>query len=150
MFRAFGAADARVIGIGLRRLARSRGVLFFVGADTALALALDADGIHWPERLAARHGVNRSLGKRFLITAAAHSLPAALAAARAGVDAVVISSVFPSRSPSAGPAMGPMRFSDLVRRTGAPVIALGGVTCANAGGLRLAGAAGLAAIDGLL
>ena len=150
VFRAFGATDACAVGLRLRRVARSRGVLFFVGADAALAVALDADGLHWPERLAARCGMNRALRPRFLITAAAHSLPGAIRGRCAGADALVISPVFPSRSPSAGLAMGPLRFSRLVRMAGAPVIALGGVTSANAGRLRLAGAAGLAAIDGLL
>jgi thiamine-phosphate pyrophosphorylase len=150
VFRAFGAPDALSRGLALRRLARRRGVLFLVGADAALAVALRADGVHLPERLAGRAGLVRALKRRFLVTAAAHGLPAALRARRAGAEALVASPVFPSHSPSAGQALGPLAFATLVRRAGAPVYALGGVNARTARRLAGSGAAGLAAIEGLL
>jgi thiamine-phosphate pyrophosphorylase len=148
-YRAFGAADAVATGRGLARLAHRRGVLMFVGADPQLAAAVGADGLHLPERLAMRRGVNGALRRRFLVTAAAHSLPAIRRARDAGVQAVVVSPVFPSRSPSAGQPIGALRFRALVRAAGLPVYALGGINPRTAKALKGSGAAGLAAVEAL-
>jgi thiamine-phosphate pyrophosphorylase len=150
VYRAFGAVEAITIGRRLVRLARRRGVKFFVGADSALAVAVGADGVHLPERLAHRPGVNRRLGRRFVVTAAAHGLPAILRANRSAIDAIVLSPVFPSASPSAGRPLGPRRFAVLARAAGAPVYALGGVDAVTARRLRRSGAIGVAAVSALV
>jgi thiamine-phosphate pyrophosphorylase len=149
VYRAFGAADAASKGHRLARIARGRGVMFFVGADAALAIALRAGGLHLPERLADRPGWILRLRRRFVVTAAAHSLPAILRARRAGVDAIVISPVFPSASPSAGRPLGPRRFALLVRAASAPAYALGGVDAVSARRLRRSAAVGLAVVSAL-
>jgi thiamine-phosphate pyrophosphorylase len=149
VFRAFGAADAVERGRSLARSARRRGVRLLVGMHGALGARLGAAGVHLPERMAGRKGMVRALRRRFLVTAAAHSLPAALRARRAGVDAIVISPVFPSRSPSAGRPIGVRGFARIARATPAPAYALGGVDIRTARRLSLSGAAGLAAVEGL-
>jgi thiamine-phosphate pyrophosphorylase len=149
VYRAFGAPDAVATGRGLSRIAHRRGLLMFVGAEPRLAAAVGADGIHLPERLAARAGVNALLRRRFRLTAAAHGLPAARRARAAGVEAVVISPVFPSRSPSAGAPIGALRFRILVRTARLPVYALGGVNPRTARALKGCGAVGLAAVEAL-
>jgi thiamine-phosphate pyrophosphorylase len=149
VFRAFGAPDAAVRGRALARQARRRGVWFLVGADGALACRLGADGVHLPQLLAGRAGTIAALRRRFLITVAAHDLPAALRARRAGADAIVVSPVFRSASPTAGRPMGVMRFARLIRAAGAPAYALGGVNAQTAGRLKGSGAVGLAAVEGL-
>ena len=149
VYRAFGAANALAVGLRLARLARSRGIKFFVGADVSLAIALRADGIHLPERSLGRPGANRALHRRFMITAAAHSLPALRMARQSRVDAVVVSPVFPSFSPSAGRALGTLRFAALARVARLPVYALGGINPMSARRLLLSGAVGLAAVEAL-
>jgi thiamine-phosphate pyrophosphorylase len=147
VYRAFGAAEALETGRRLLARARRRRVLFLVGADAALAAALNADGLHLPERLAARAGDNARLRRRFMLTAAAHGAPAVSRARRAGVQAVVLSPVFPSRSPSAGRPLGALRFRVICRGAGLPVYALGGITERTARRLQASGAAGLAGIE---
>ncbi len=149
VFRTFGRPEIEAKAYRLTRLARKRRVLFFVGADAALARRVNADGVHLPERMAGRAGDIRALRLRFIVTAAAHDLPAALRARRAGVDAIVISPVFPSSSPSAGSAIGPRRLAMLIRLAQTPAYALGGVNRSNARQLQPTGAVGLAAIEGL-
>ena len=149
VFRSFGAADALARGKRLAMVARRRGVVLLVGMDGALAAKLGADGVHLPERLASRAGDVRALRRRFLVTAAAHGLPAALRASRAGVDAIVVSPVFPSRSPSAGRAIGVRAFTNLARAVSTPTYALGGVNTRTARRLGGSGAVGFAAIEGL-
>jgi len=147
VFRAFGGRDASSRGAPLARLARRRGVLFLVGADARLAVALRADGIHLPERMVDRAGDIRLWRRRFLVTAAAHNLPAAIRARRARVDALVISSVFSSRSPSVRKPMGVLAFTAMVRCARVPAYALGGVNTSNAARLGGSGAVGLAGVD---
>jgi thiamine-phosphate pyrophosphorylase len=149
VFRAFGAADALAVGRRLARLARKRGVVFLVGAEAGLAVALRADGIHFPERLAHRKGAVGRLSPRFIVTAAAHGLVAARRARLSGVDAIVVSPVFQSTSPSAGAPIGPLRFAALVGAAGCPVYALGGVNEVSARGLMRSGAVGLASVSAL-
>ena len=149
VFRAFGAPDALILGRRLARLARRRGVVFLVGADVALAVALRADGIHLPERALNRPGFNRQLLRRFVLTAAAHGLPAVRRARLSGVDAIVVSPVFSSASASAGKPLGPMKFAELIRAAGVPVYGLGGVNPGSARRLLLSGAMGIAAVEAL-
>ncbi|MDB5480575.1 MAG: thiE [Caulobacteraceae bacterium] len=149
VFRAFGDPDALAKARRLAQFARRRGVWFFVGADVNLAIRARADGVHLPERLAHRGGCNRRLRQRFLLTAAAHGLPAARLARRAGVEAIVLSPVFPSASPSAGRPLGVRRFAVLVRAAGAPCYALGGVNAHTVRALWGSGAVGAAAVGAL-
>lgn len=149
VFRGFGATDSLAQGRRLATLARRRGLVFFVGADVGLAVALNADGVHLPERLAGRAGLQRALRRRFRLTAAAHGLPAVLKVTRGGVDGVVISPIFPSQSASAGKPLGAAAFARLVRASPAPVYALGGVNARSARRLQTSGAMGLAAVEAL-
>ena len=150
VFRAFGSPDALVQGRRLRAIARQRGLVFLVGADAGLAQALDADGVHLPERLAHTAGALKRARPGWRITAAAHGLPAILKARRAGADAVVVSPAFPSRSPSAGTPLGPTRLAALVRAGGAPTYALGGVNPRTARRLPMTQVIGIAAVEALL
>lgn len=149
VYRAFGAADAVATGRRLARIAAARGLRFLVGADPALAAAVGADGVHLPERLAGRARRLRQAHPRWLVTCAAHSRPAIVAARRAGADAAVVSAVFASASPSAGRPLGGLRFAGLIRGAGLPVLALGGVNARTARRLTGSGAAGLAAVEAL-
>jgi thiamine-phosphate pyrophosphorylase len=137
------------MGRRLSRLVRRRGVAFFVGADADLARVLGADGVHWPERLAFRRGVNLRLRRRFALTGAAHGPDALVRARQAGLDALVVSPVFPSASPSAGRPLGARRVAALARASPAPLYALGGVDQSTIRRLSRTGVVGVAAVEAL-
>lgn len=140
VYRSFGAPDAEATALSLKAILHARGARLLIGADPALAAKVRADGVHLPERLAAR-----ALGRPgWLVTAAAHS---ARAARTARADAVVVSAIFPSKSPSAGAPIGPLGLARIVRAAGRPVYALGGVTNQNARRLLPTGVVGIAGID---
>lgn len=149
VYRAFGAPDALARARALREIARRRGLILLIGADARLAQAVGAHGVHLPERLVHKARRLKAAHPQWIVTAAAHSEPAARRAARQGADAAVVSAVFPSRSASAGRPMGPRRLAQIARAAGTPVYALGGVTNETARGLLDAGVAGIAAVDGL-
>jgi thiamine-phosphate pyrophosphorylase len=149
VFRAFGAADAGARGSRLREITRRRGLTLLVGADAALALEIEADGLHLPERLAAEAPDLRAAHPDWLITLAAHDMAAALAGAAAGADALVVSPIFPSRSPSAGAPLGVEGLKRIVEAVRTPVYALGGVRTDTATLLLDTGIVGIAAVEAL-
>ncbi len=146
IYRAFGAPDAAEVAARLAAICRRRGLILLIGADAVRARGV---GVHLPQRLAHRAGPLKRARPGVMVTAAAHGLPALIAARRAGADAALLSAAFPSRSPSAGPPLGPVRFAALVRQGGLPAYALGGVTARTAPRLLRSGAAGLAMVEGL-
>ncbi len=150
IYRAFGSKDAEAQGRRLRQLARARRLVFLVGADAALAQRLGANGVHLPERLMRLAPRLRQAHPAWLITTAAHTPRAVMAAARLGLDAALVSAVFGSASPSAARPLGPLRFAAMLRQARLPVIALGGIDAGTAQRLARSRAAGLAAIGGLI
>lgn len=149
IYRAFGAVDAPARGAVLKAIAVERGLVLLIGADIALADACGADGVHLPERMTAEAAHLRTQRPDWILTAAAHSLAAAVAAHQAGCDAVLVSTVFASSSASAAPPMGAERFAAFVAAAPLPVYALGGVNAETASQLSGSGAQGFAMIEGL-
>ena len=145
VYRHFGASDRRVVARRLARLCRSRNLRLIIGLDAELAAAVDADGVHLPERAAHEIAALRAAHRHWILSVAAHS-EAALQKA-AGADAAILSPVFPSRSPSAGVALTLPRAARLARTAPTPVIGLGGITLARTHDLARAGFAGAAGID---
>ncbi len=146
VFRAFGGPGGEALAAACRR----RGLVMLAGADERLAAANGAQGLHLPERMAARLPRVRARRPGWILTVAAHSPRAAMAAARSGADAVVVSAAFESRSPSAGPPLGPLRLAAIARACPVPVYALGGVDMKNARRLAATGVYGIAAIEGVM
>jgi thiamine-phosphate pyrophosphorylase len=149
VFRAFGAPDAAARGAKLREITRRRGLLLLVGADAALALEVEADGMHLPERLSDQAPDLRAAHPDWLITVAAHDEAAARAGVAAGADALVVSPIFSSRSPSAGAPLGVERLKRIVEAVEAPVYALGGVRADTVTRLLDTGIVGIAAVEAL-
>ena len=147
VFRHFGQADARETALRLREATLGRGGQLLIGLDAALAEAVDADGVHLPERAldqAAALAVSRP---DWIITGAAHSR-AALGAA--GLDALIVSPVFPAGGASAGrPALGLTTFRSWVEAAPCPVYALGGIDSGNAHRLIASGACGFAGVSAI-
>jgi thiamine-phosphate pyrophosphorylase len=150
VYRAFGDPGAVEKGRRLVKAARRRGLLVLAGADAALAARIGADGVHLPQRMAAKaRGMKRGR-PTWIVTAAAHSGAAIAQARRSGADAAFVSPVFESASPSAGRPIGPLRFAALTVSAGLPVFALGGVGASTARRLAHSRAAGMAAVEALL
>jgi thiamine-phosphate pyrophosphorylase len=149
VFRAFGASYAAERGARLREITRRRGLRLLVGADETLALQVEADGVHLPERLLPTLSDLRAAHPGWLITLAAHDMESALAGAEAGADALVVSPIFPSRSPSAGAPLGVEGLKRIVEAVETPVYALGGVHADTATLLLDTGIVGIAAVEAL-
>lgn len=148
VYRAFGAADAEVVGRALAAAAAERGLTLLVGADPDLADAVGAHGVHLPERDLARAAEVRRRRPDWIVIGAVHGGAALRAAEAAGLDAALASPVFPTRSAAARPVIGPEAFERWAASTSLPLYALGGVTADTAA--LVPSAAGLAAVDGVV
>jgi len=117
---------------GLAALCRARGVPLVVNDDVELALAAGADGVHLGrddgDMLRARAAMRRGL-----VGISCYDQPErARIAARSGADYVAIGSVFASATKPAA-VRAPLALIDEARRAGGlPVVAIGGITAANA------------------
>lgn len=130
VFRHYNLAEAerRALFGAVRQAAP--GPLLLAG-PAALARAWGADGSH------GRHAGATS--------APAHDLAEIRAAEAAGASLIFLSPVFPTRSHPGAAGLGADGFAALASQTGLPVIALGGMDAARAGGLK--NAYGWAGID---
>jgi thiamine-phosphate pyrophosphorylase len=147
ILRHYEDPNRRLIAATLAQLCRQRGLVLLVAGDAGLAAAVGAAGVHLPEAAGRQVMALRRRRPGWVISLAAHSLPALLRAR--GADFALLSPVFATGSHPGASALGPLRFTALCRRSPVPVLALGGMNQAAAVRLRGAGQAGFAAIDGL-
>lgn len=136
--------------IVLRALSRRHDALLIVNDDPALALAVDADGVHLGRDDADIAEARRLLGPRGIIGVSCYdSLELGRSAAAAGADYIAFGSVYPSPTkPDA--VYAPLGLLTAAKRElGIPVCAIGGITPGNAGPVLAAGADMLAVISGI-
>lgn len=136
-------AEARA----LKALSERHGAKLIVNDDPALALEVTAHGLHLGrddgELAAARAAFPGLLG-----VSCYDSLDLAKRAAAAGADYVAFGSVFPSPT-KPGAVRAPLSLFAAARPLGLPMVAIGGITLANAPQLVAAGADCLAVISSL-
>jgi thiamine-phosphate pyrophosphorylase len=143
--------DARaLLALAYACVETSRGTdtLVVVNERADVALAAGAHGVHLRAVSLPTAAVRRLAGREFLVGRSIHGLAEVPAAGEPGPDYLVAGTVFPSRSKAGGqPLLGPAGLRGIVRAASVPVLAIGGVTLANAREVAAVGAAGVAAID---
>jgi thiamine-phosphate pyrophosphorylase len=132
----------------LRALCRARGVPFIVNDDPRLALEADADGVHLGREDGSLAAARALLGARIVGVSCYDDFGLAQAAVAAGADYVAFGSVFPSPTKPAA-VRAPLELFRRARRLGVPLVAIGGITLANATQARGAGADCVAVISDL-
>lgn len=134
------------LGRRLLEPVRAGGAALVVNDRVDVALALGAGGVHLGGVSLPVSEVRPLVGESFLIGASVHSREEALRAERDGADYLVLGTIFETRShPGLEPAgVGLVaRVAEAVR---IPVVAIGGITGANAAAVIAAGASGVAVI----
>jgi thiamine-phosphate pyrophosphorylase len=113
-----------------------------------IAASAGADGVHLATYSLRAHVIRRTFGSQFLIGVSTHSLPEAATARADGADFVVFGPVFETSSKRQyGEPVGETELAKVAANLSPfPVIALGGITTANAAACIRTGARGIAAI----
>ena len=128
---------------------RRFGAVVTAHEDIEAVLAVHADGVHLSS--GGSPGAARARLPSTLIGASAHSADEAAALLQAGADYVTVSPVFLTASkPGYGPALGLDGLAHIAAGAPGPVIALGGITPANAGLCLSAGARGIAVMGEIM
>ena len=136
-------AERRALLRALMMVGRRWGATVTVHEDVDAAVISGAAGVHLPS--AGNPEAARARLPDGLIGASAHSVEEASALLSSGADYVTISPVFITASkPGYGPAIGLGGLAEIVRQVPGPVIALGGITAANAPLCLSAGTSGVA------
>ena len=144
------AARRHEQGQALRQLTRAHDALLIINDDAALALALDADGVHLGRGDGDIGSTRRLIGPDRLLGASCYNAWAlAEEALAAGADHVAFGAAFAS-STKPGAVHAPLALYREARlRTRAPIVAIGGIELHNAGALLACGVDAIAVISAL-
>jgi thiamine-phosphate pyrophosphorylase len=144
------AVERRALLSALVALGRRWDATVTVHEDVDAAVMASAGGVHLPSTGNAEAARARLRGG-LLIGASAHFAEEASALLDSGADYVTISPVFTSASkPGYGPAIGLGGLAEIAAQVSGPVIALGGITAANASFCLSAGASGVAVMGEIM
>ncbi|MFB0934857.1 MAG: thiamine phosphate synthase [Propionivibrio sp.] len=134
----------------LRGLCRAFGATLIINDDVALALSVDADGVHLGGDDGDLAAARRQLGPGKLLGASCYAdFGRARAAAAAGADYVAFGAVFASPTKPHAPRADLALFGRCRRELRLPACAIGGITLNNAAQVVRAGADMLAVITDL-
>jgi thiamine-phosphate pyrophosphorylase len=130
----------------VRQACRAAGQLLLVNDRLDVALAAGADGVHLPANGLPAAEARRLLGPGKLVGVSCHGREDVRRARDGGADYATFGPVHATPSKAAyGAPVGLAALAEAARR-GLPLVALGGVTAANAAEARAHGAHGVAAI----
>lgn len=134
----------------LAALCRAHGGVFIVNDDIELAVAVAADGVHLGRDDLSLAAARARLGARAIIGISCYDeLARARAAAAGGADYVAFGSVFPSAT-KPGAVHAPLELLRAARAIlDLPIVAIGGITAANAQQVIATGVDAVAVVRGV-
>ena len=133
-------------------VARQRGVTLVINDRVDIALALRADGVHLGQDDIPPEAARKLLGHQAIIGYSTHNVAQAIAASDSPVDYIAIGPIFPTGTKvNPDPVVG-LEGLHAVRKAvrDIPLVAIGGITEANAPSVIQAGADSVAVISYLL
>ena len=145
-----GLSDREIYeeALALRALCRAHDRLFLVDDRLDLALASDADGVHLGQKDIPAAAAARILPPGLILGLSVRTLAEARAALADGAAYLGVGAVFPTASKDGAALVRPETVREIVA-LGAPTVAIGGLTQANAPEAWALGVTGLAVISAL-
>lgn len=130
-----------------RQVCRRHGALLILNDRPDLVSAGDADGVHVGQDDASVASARAAVGPNRIVGLSTHS-PSQIDNAQ-GVDYIGVGPVYATPTKPGRPAVGLELVSYASRRARVPFFAIGGITAANVGAVRAAGAARAAVVRAL-
>ena len=130
----------------LREQTRKQDVLFIVNDRVAVALRVQADGVHVGHEDLPVPEVRALVGNSMLIGRSTHSIEEALEAERQGADYIGVGPVFATPTKPGVRAVGLELVRQVREKVRIPWVAIGGIDLENAGLVSSAGAACVAVV----
>ena len=137
-------------GAGLKRLCAAANVLFIVNDDIRLARELDADGVHLGQEDGSVAAARELLGPGKVVGVSTHNLDEALKAEADGADYLGFGAMYPTDSKSVTHMPGISGLAAIRTKVKLPIVAIGGISPANACRVIEAGADAVAVISSVL
>jgi hydroxymethylpyrimidine kinase/phosphomethylpyrimidine kinase/thiamine-phosphate diphosphorylase len=137
-------------GAALKRLCGANNVLFIINDDLKLARELDADGIHLGQDDGSVAAARELLGPDKIIGVSTHTLEEALKAQADGADYLGFGAMYPTDSKAVTHMPGTTGLAAVRDQVGLPIVAIGGISPANACRVIEAGANAVAVISAVL
>ena len=135
--------------LNLRKICKN--ALFLINDRIDIALAVDADGVHLGQSDMPYDAARKILGPDKIIGITVHNLSEALEGQGDGADYLGVSPIFQTATkPDAGKPAGIVLIEEIRAKVDIPLIAIGGITLANAPEVIRAGADGLCAISAVV
>jgi thiamine-phosphate pyrophosphorylase len=134
----------------LKELCEQQQRLLIINDDVELAMAVDADGVHIGQSDMALANARKLLGNNKIIGVTCNNqLPWAIEARRQGADYIALGRFFSSNTKPDAPAASIDLLTQARQQLDIPIVAIGGITAANAQQLIEAGADMLAVIHAI-
>ncbi|MBX3729364.1 MAG: thiamine phosphate synthase [Candidatus Sumerlaeia bacterium] len=138
------------LGVRLRDVCRARGVPLLVNNSLEVAMALDADGVHFGRDSIPPGRARQIAPPQMICGFSAHDESELHRAHEWGMDYCTLSPVFfPTSKEMSSPTLGIEGLARIAAQSPIPVVALGGIALDNARACLDAGAVGIAAIGTL-
>jgi len=137
-------------GTRLKQLCNRHGSLFIVNDDLKLAHTLDADGVHLGQDDGTPREARELLGPDKMIGISTHTLEEALQAEANGADYLGFGAMYPTDSKTITHMPGTAGLAAIRDRVKLPIVAIGGISPANACRVVDAGADAVAVISSVL
>jgi len=151
--RAKNLAGGAFVALGLEIAGRlaARGVLLLINDRVDIALACGAAGIHLGQDDMPVAAARRLIGPDAVIGVSVNTPGEARRAEREGADYVGAGPAYATATKETGLAvLGPEGIGLIRRGIGIPVVAIGGISAANAAEMERAGADGIAVVSAIL
>lgn len=144
-----GREEFAAEALALKALCAEYGVPFVINDDVELAAEVDADGVHVGQSDMAAGDVRARIGEGKILGVSAQTVEQAVAAEKCGADYLGVGAVFPTSSKDDAEDVSYDTLRDICNAVSIPVIAIGGITAANAAKLSGSGICGVAVISAI-
>ncbi|MDD3279715.1 MAG: thiamine phosphate synthase [Lachnospiraceae bacterium] len=135
--------------VEIQNLCRKHSIPFVVNDNVAIALEMDADGVHVGQSDMEAGAVREKLGPDKILGVSAETVEQAILAEKNGADYLGVGAVFPTGSKADAADVSLETLREICKSVAIPVVAIGGISQQNVCELKGTGIVGVAVISAI-